>query len=277
MRRLIGSLGIALAVSCAGRSLDKSSDSGNDDGNGGSIGSSPMGKGGGTAAGGRSPMAGRGGSAGTSGTGSSVGGGVQRGGAGGTTGTGGDAGGSGDAGGGGYGAWGGDAGGGGIAGDGGGIDECVWPPVTIELEPWIDGRLDDLDEELDRVTNGMFGSWYGVVTTPWTPPYEVTARFGEDGSYSAQCDANECCVAFYFGTDDDTNIKVYELTTIGPEGVFGLIDIAFEYGPGVYDLPGWQGELHRVNLDATGNRLRFDFIETTHGPVSFDLARTPEL
>jgi hypothetical protein len=109
----------------------------------------------------------------------------------------------------------------------------------------------------------------------WSAP--GTARFEADGHYSAQCDAHECCVAFYYGTDDDTDIKVYELNAIGLDGVIGLIDIAFQYGPGIYDLPAWQGELHRVNLDATGNRLRFDFSERMRDPISFDLARTPQL
>jgi hypothetical protein len=32
-----------------------------------------------------------------------------------------------------------------------------------------------------------------------------------------------------------------------------------------------------MNLDATGNRLRFDFSERMRDPISFDLARTPQL
>jgi hypothetical protein len=159
---------------------------------------------------------------------------------------------------------------------GGGDVVCEFPPIGVELSPFTESTEElGLDEELARTQAGMIGDWYGVVTTQWSPPYEVSARFRTNGSYSAACEkaTKACCVAFYYGTDDDADIKRYELTGIGPSGAFGTIDIAFDYGD-VYDLPGWQGELHNARIDATGDRLRFDFFRSDgYGPVAFDLAR----
>jgi hypothetical protein len=39
-------------------------------------------------------------------------------------------------------------------------------------------------------------------------------------------------------------------------------------------LPGWQGELSHIELDASGKGLRFDFATGDgYGPVNYDLRR----
>jgi len=54
-------------------------------------------------------------------------------------------------------------------------------------------------------------------------------------------------------------------------------DIAFDYrveNSIEYGLPGWQGELSRIERDASGDGLRFEFATSDgYGPVRFDLRR----
>ena len=55
--------------------------------------------------------------------------------------------------------------------------------------------------------------------------------------------------------------------------VVGEIDIAFGSGSS-FSLPAWQGELSRMELDASGNGLRFQFRTSDgYGPVKYDLRR----
>jgi hypothetical protein len=148
--------------------------------------------------------------------------------------------------------------------------------VSFTPSDWIAPPAQTPDEKFAAAVSGIVGSWHGVVTTPWVDPYEVTAEFGADGHYSAKCIANsdDCCVAFYYGTDKDTPIKTYTIEDATLSGnVTGTIAIAFDYGT-FFDTPGWQGELSHVEIDADGNRARFDF-ETSdgYGPVHFELER----
>jgi hypothetical protein len=162
----------------------------------------------------------------------------------------------------------------------GGVTPCAYPPVALELKEWHEPALPStFDAALKRLTTGMVGEWYGVVTTPWTEPYAVTLTFGEDGSYSGQCvwSSNQCCLAFYYGTDDDSELKRYELegVTFDGEG-YGTIDIIFGVD-GSYGESSYQGALENLELDATFDRLRFDFMYGTYGPLAFDLGRRGEV
>lgn len=186
--------------------------------------------------------------------------------------------------------FGGDGGSGGYGGYGGAAGAmgstpdltCTYPAVTDDLTPWQqDDTQRTLEEDLTRVATGMAGAWHGHVTTPWVPVYEVTMSFTADGHYGARCawSSNACCVAMYYGTDDDTPLKRYafdSVTTIGK--VSGSIDIIFGGDYGGQQVPyyesGYQGTLKNVELDATGNRLRFDFIYGDgYGPLKYDLER----
>ena len=164
------------------------------------------------------------------------------------------------------------------AGAGGapGVVTCEFPPVEVELASWSDpAEPDDLEAELDRIDAAIVGDWYGVVTLQTDPPYEVSASFRADGGYSARCEKATpgCCVAFNYGTDDDTELKHYELFGIDRRGAYGEIDIAFRDGSTYYP-PAWQGELRSVQIDATGDRLRFDFYQSDmYPPIEFDLER----
>jgi hypothetical protein len=127
-----------------------------------------------------------------------------------------------------------------------------------------------------EIQRSMVGTWRGVVQTPWTTPYRVAVTFTADGHYSARCTElpASCCVAFYYGPDDDTEIKQYRVDTVSLDGsVSGEIDIAFAYDEG-YDFPAWQGELSQIERDASGDGLRFEFRTSTgYGALEFDLRR----
>ncbi|HEY4184498.1 MAG TPA: hypothetical protein VGP07_05480 [Polyangia bacterium] len=152
------------------------------------------------------------------------------------------------------------------------------PPVVNDLAPWRDDATPrTLEGDLAWVTGGMPGDWRGFVTTPWIPTYEVRLSFTANGGYAARCtwSSNMCCVAFYYGTDDDSALKTYTIDSITTAGkVGGTIDIIFGTALAGYYESGYQGVLKNVVLDATGNRLRFDFWNGgEYGPVQFDLQR----
>jgi hypothetical protein len=174
----------------------------------------------------------------------------------------------------------------GLAGSGnGGLggtppSECSLHPAEFEPEAWTEVTDEPtLEERFDYVRSGIVGAWRGVVTTPWTAPYEVEAAFTEDGHYSASCvhGSNDCCIAFYYGTDDDADIKRYSIDDATLSGrVTGFIDIIFGTR-GSYSEAAWQGELSDVDVDATGDRARFDFATSDgYGPIHFELERTNE-
>jgi len=138
-------------------------------------------------------------------------------------------------------------------------------PNAVDAQTW-----------LRAVQSAMPGSWHGIATTPWTNPYEVDLRFDEGGGYSSRCSSfpDSCCVAFYYGTNDDTPLKQWRVDDATLTGnVFGEIDIAFDYFT-EYGLPAWQGELSYIERDASGDGLRFEFArDDGYGPVRFDLRR----
>jgi hypothetical protein len=157
-----------------------------------------------------------------------------------------------------------------------GAPTCAYPTVDFSPSDWVAPPAQTPEVKFAAVVSGIVGSWHGVVTTPWTPPYEVIARFDGDGHYSASCvySSDVCCIAFYYGTDEDTPIKTYTIDDATLSGnVTGTINIAFGYD-GFFDTPAWQGELSHLELDADGNRAHFDFNRSDgYGPVHFELER----
>ncbi|AKU94706.1 hypothetical protein AKJ09_01370 [Labilithrix luteola] len=131
----------------------------------------------------------------------------------------------------------------------------------------------ELGDRLDAIRSGTVGRWYGNVTTPWIPAYSVYFEFDADGHYATRT-TDPTMVALYYGTDLDTPLKQWRLDDVNQSGAAsGTIDVAFDYET-FFALPAWQGELHNVVLDASGNRLRFAFFTSSgYGPVEFDLWR----
>jgi hypothetical protein len=90
-------------------------------------------------------------------------------------------------------------------------------------------------------------------------------------------DLAEGCIAFYYGTDEDTELKQYRIENLNIDGIVsGEIDVAFDYGS-EYGLPAWQGLIEELQIDAAAQRMTFDFWrDDGYGPVSFDLWRCAE-
>ncbi len=173
-------------------------------------------------------------------------------------------------------------GGWGPGGAGGGGDEppvCAYPPIDFHLAPWSDaGPSATLDAALARGAAGIVGSWHGVVSTPWTSPYEVSVTFRADGTYSARCawSSNVCCLAFYYGTDDDTSLKRYRIDTVNSsQEVSGPIDIIYGSKDVDYYPSGYQGNIRNLRLSPDESRMQFEFLYGEYGPTLFDLARVP--
>jgi len=148
-------------------------------------------------------------------------------------------------------------------------------PAMLELPAWTEPMPARTPEEaFDAARQYIVGNWRGIASTPWVVDYEVSLWFDASGHYGGRCAvSDQCCVAFYYGTDGDCDGKRYSIDDATLSGsVTGTIDIAFN--PDTCALPSWQGELSHVDVDAYFDRLRFDF-ETSdgYGPVHFELER----
>jgi hypothetical protein len=86
--------------------------------------------------------------------------------------------------------------------------------------------------------------------------------------------ADGCCRALYYGSDRDSALKQWRLSSVGEDGTFsGELDVAFCYDGQACSAPAWQGELKKLEYDASGDRLRFEFWNDRYGPVALDLQR----
>jgi hypothetical protein len=123
---------------------------------------------------------------------------------------------------------------------------------------------------LAELQSGFQGTWIGCVTTPWEPRYWVTITFRDDGTYSAASQANQLGnwqPAFYYGTDEDSPAKLYELNDLQDslKGI-GQIDIVFSA-----DSIN-RGELRNIKL--MGSQLEFEFFHRgEYGPLTYRLYR----
>ena len=150
------------------------------------------------------------------------------------------------------------------------------PAAPFESRPLPSGTVDELRAYLDDVRSDMVGHWRGIVTTPWVDPYPVVLGFTADGHYTSVCLVADC-VAFYYGTDQDTDLKQYRVETLNIDGISsGEIDVAFG-DVDTFGLAAWQGLLEELQIDADAQRMQFDFWrDDGYGPVSFDLWRCSE-
>lgn len=121
---------------------------------------------------------------------------------------------------------------------------------------------------LAELEAGIVGSWAGCVTTPWVSPYWVTITFRADGTYSGVALAGSDQPAFYYGTDDDSPEKGYELNDLQDDGEgIGHIDIVF------WALNTNRGDLRDIRL--MDDQLQFEFFHRgQYGPLTYQLYRT---
>jgi hypothetical protein len=122
-------------------------------------------------------------------------------------------------------------------------------------------------DQFIRIRNGMVGTWVGVQSNPWFEDCPTTLTFEANGHYSAHS-PGEGCTVFYYGTNNDSPEKTYELADVLANGEgWGEIEIYFE--PGNTN----RGELRHVVLSADGNGLTFESWKDGYGPVVFTLER----
>jgi hypothetical protein len=164
-------------------------------------------------------------------------------------------------------------------------DPLCTSPVTTQLAPFQPRVPEDLgvSTQLALARRALIGDWHGFVKSPWVEPYQIVLSFGESGDYSARCTTNSdfgatgdgggCCRAFYYGSDRDSALKRWSLTSVNADNsIEGDLDIAFCYDE-CY-LPGWQGKLRNVDYDQSGNRIRFQFWrDDGYGPLEVELER----
>jgi hypothetical protein len=125
---------------------------------------------------------------------------------------------------------------------------------------------------LSELEAGIVGTWVGCLTTPWVEPYRVTITFREDGTYggTAQEGSPDGNPAFYYGSDDDSPEKRYEINDLQDdlEGI-GQIEIWF-----------WEGNTNRGdlrNIRLMGDRLEFEFFHRgVYGPLTYRLSRVAD-
>jgi hypothetical protein len=126
--------------------------------------------------------------------------------------------------------------------------------------------------ELMRVRNGIIGTWSGTATTPWVDPYAVTFTFDSYSHYSDKS-LNPDYSALYYGADEDSPLKRYDVTDMQANGdAKGTIDIVFmiDGPPGSSTLDTLEG----IRLSADGDRLQFYVMHLgTYGPLQYELQR----
>jgi hypothetical protein len=125
-------------------------------------------------------------------------------------------------------------------------------------------------EALLRVKTGVIGTWTGTATTPWLSPYHVTFTFDSYNHYSSKALDGGGTPALYYGTDNDSPNKRYDITDIQANGdATGTIDICFDVG-GCN-----RNKLQAIQLSADLSRLKFYITyQDQYGPLEYDLTRT---
>jgi hypothetical protein len=116
-----------------------------------------------------------------------------------------------------------------------------------------------------------------------TPP--VAFSFESTGHHSGVCLDEGCNALVYFGADNESDRRQYHLDDANLSGIAsGTIDLAFAQQAAMGEDPNgppWVPPsgttlLQNVQIDASGNRLRFDFVSHLESPPTvahYDLWR----
>jgi hypothetical protein len=136
---------------------------------------------------------------------------------------------------------------------------CICP--NVDAGSWE-------QQELARLRRGIVGTWLGTQTNPWNNPGCATKiQFEANGHYSAHS-PNDACVVFYYGSNDDSAEKTYQLDDVLANGE-GHGEIEIWFSRGVTN----RGELRHLFLSADENELRFETWKDMYGPLVFTLKR----
>lgn len=122
--------------------------------------------------------------------------------------------------------------------------------------------------DLEIIQEKIIGSWVGTVSTPWTESYGVNIEFKADGTYSAQS-SSSTYPAFYYGTDDDSELKTYDIYDQYDTGeCVGTITVLFDVGTTNVS------KLDFISFSEGYNNLTFEYWHRSeYGPVVFELTR----
>jgi hypothetical protein len=103
-----------------------------------------------------------------------------------------------------------------------------------------------------EVQASLVGKWSGTMTTPgFAAPYPISLWIYPDGTYWAECTADEC-LAFYYGGDGPLPTrKISILSASADQGAWADIAIDFGYSPAL------RGELSGLTVDSS--TLRFTY------------------
>jgi hypothetical protein len=125
-------------------------------------------------------------------------------------------------------------------------------------------------DALMRVKNGLIGTWTGTATTPWTSSYRVTFIFDSYTHYASRSLDGNSTSALYYGSDQDSPLKQYEVTDVQANGdAVGTIDIYFG------DSSTTRDSLQSIQLSTDLSRLKFSVMHLDqYGPLQYDLQRT---
>lgn len=128
---------------------------------------------------------------------------------------------------------------------------------------------------LNDVQMSMVGSFVGHVASPWGD-WDLLITFTADGYYAASSyDGTTLGPSspFYYGPAPGCeSLDQWRLLDVSVTGAAsGQLDVPYLYGQQGCGLPGWQGVLSEVSVDATGNRMHFDFGRSDgYGPIVYD-------
>tara|TARA_R110002049_G_scaffold230798_1_gene402978 strand:+ start:86 stop:595 length:510 start_codon:yes stop_codon:yes gene_type:complete len=127
------------------------------------------------------------------------------------------------------------------------------------------------NSDLETIQKQFIGQWEGEAIPPstWTEPYTVSINFNADGTYSAKNNTPKSGVsAFYYGTDDDSDLKVFDIYNLYSTGkATANITIAFTQGTTN------SGRLNFITMSEDYNQLTFEFWKGNYGPIKYNLTR----
>jgi hypothetical protein len=126
------------------------------------------------------------------------------------------------------------------------------------------------DRRLGKMRDGLVGTWVGTQTNPWGEPCPTMLNFESSGHYSAHS-PGDICPVFYYGPNDDSPRRRYELTGVQASGEgLGEIEIVDSSSETTR-----RHELRHVNLDGEERTLSFELWREGDGPLVFSLTRHP--
>ncbi|HMF42788.1 MAG TPA: hypothetical protein VKQ32_19085 [Polyangia bacterium] len=162
-----------------------------------------------------------------------------------------------------------------------GYATCPEPvPVSVMIDPQPEPcELDGSDTadgglpqcaDLLRVRVALVGTWIGAEVNPFGQAFQVQITFGSDGHYTGHCAQSSCPTSvFYWGTDDDSPLKTYEVTGLNTT-----------YGWAVGHLAVVVQDNETMSTDPAfmlpvAQHLQFHIWADTDMPMLFDLTRAP--